>query len=279
MNKKDCKIIQDLLPNYVEGLTNDETNKFVEEHLKECKECNEMFSNMKKEFYKKESEEKENVNFLKKHKKQIKRLKLILLIILAIFIIVIGRRTIIMMQLSSRASESSASDNYYAKLYSYRADSLTITESYNKGEDYLTTITRFVDGKENYKMTFYKKGEENLIVSQVEDKKYLLDAEITLGGKISPVTDVQDEFLSNLMYSLIVGINSTYCNGREAYLIEGSSYERYIDKETGFAIRSIEKVDTNEPMHDIIVDYEYKFNVVQDSDIQKPDTTGAITNN
>ena len=34
--KRDCKIVQDLLPNYIEKLTNDETNKYVEEHLKEC---------------------------------------------------------------------------------------------------------------------------------------------------------------------------------------------------------------------------------------------------
>ena len=34
---KDCKIVQDLLPNYIEKLTNEETNKYIEEHLNECK--------------------------------------------------------------------------------------------------------------------------------------------------------------------------------------------------------------------------------------------------
>lgn len=28
--KKDCKIVQDLLPNYIENLTNEETNKFID---------------------------------------------------------------------------------------------------------------------------------------------------------------------------------------------------------------------------------------------------------
>ena len=37
--KRNCKIVQDLLPNYIEKLTNDETNKYIEEHLKECSEC------------------------------------------------------------------------------------------------------------------------------------------------------------------------------------------------------------------------------------------------
>ena len=36
--KRDCKIVQDLLPNYIENLTNEETNHFIEEHLKECPE-------------------------------------------------------------------------------------------------------------------------------------------------------------------------------------------------------------------------------------------------
>ena len=37
--KTNCKIVQDLLPNYIENLTNEETNRFIEEHLKECPEC------------------------------------------------------------------------------------------------------------------------------------------------------------------------------------------------------------------------------------------------
>ena len=36
--KKECKIVQDLLPSYVDKLTNEETNQYIEEHLKECKE-------------------------------------------------------------------------------------------------------------------------------------------------------------------------------------------------------------------------------------------------
>ena len=38
--KRECKIIQDLLPNYVENLTNEETNKFIDEHLTDCEDCN-----------------------------------------------------------------------------------------------------------------------------------------------------------------------------------------------------------------------------------------------
>ena len=36
---RNCKIVQDLLPNYIDGLTNEETNLFIENHLKECSVC------------------------------------------------------------------------------------------------------------------------------------------------------------------------------------------------------------------------------------------------
>lgn len=94
-----------------------------------------------------------------------------------------------------------------------------------------------------------------------------------------PVTYVSNGILANLQYALITGIDSTYCNGKECYVIKGNSYERYIDKETGLAVRNIEK--SNKEIvrkNDTVVDYEYKFNIVKDSDIVKPDTTGYIVN-
>ena len=46
--KRDCNIIQDLLPNYIENLTNEETNHFIEEHLKKCNECQKVLENMRR---------------------------------------------------------------------------------------------------------------------------------------------------------------------------------------------------------------------------------------
>ena len=36
---KECAIVKDLAPLYVEGLTRQETNQFIEEHLAQCKDC------------------------------------------------------------------------------------------------------------------------------------------------------------------------------------------------------------------------------------------------
>ncbi len=276
--KRDCKIVQDLLPNYVENLTNEETNSFIEEHLKECSECQKVLENMQKEIKVSNAQRDDReVKYIKKYNKKLKILKYALLAIMLIYIIVVGRRTIIMFSLSRKANANKANDNYYEKLYSYQGEILTITESYNKGEDYLTTLTKVVNGSNIQKITYYKKGEEQLFITESEGKKHVLDAETMIGGHILPVTYVSDGILANLQYALITGIDSTYCNGKECYVIKGNSYERYIDKETGLAVRNIDKSNKEiTRKNDAIVDYEYKFNIVKNSDIVKPDTTDIV---
>jgi hypothetical protein len=275
--KRDCKIVQDLLPNYIEGLTNEETNLFIKEHLKECDECQKVLENMQKEIKVNipERDERE-VKYIKKFSNKMKTLKFILLALIIIYIAIVGRRTFIMASLSEKAKENQVESNYYVKLYSYQGDSLIITESYNMGNDYLTT-TRFVNGNQIQKITYYQKGNEQLFLTEFEGKKYILNTETMAGGSILPVTYVSDGFLANMQYAFIIGVNKTYCNGKECYVIRGNSYERYIDKETGLAVRNIEKSNKDITRQtDTVVDYEYTFNTVKDSDIVKPDTTGYI---
>ena len=218
--KRDCKIVQDLLPNYIEKLTNEETNMYIDEHLKECTECKEVLDNMQKELsIKNNKRDEREVKYIKKFSNKMKILKFILLTLIIIYIIVVGRRTLIMFSLSEKAKENQLYDNYYAKLYSYQGNSLTITESYNKGEDYLTTITRFVNGNQIQKLTCYKKGTEQLLLTETEGKKYIKNFEI-MGAHILPVTYVSNGILTNMQYAFITGVDSTYCNGKECYVIK-----------------------------------------------------------
>ena len=82
---RDCNIVQDLLPNYVEKLTKEETNQFVSEHLKECRECSNVLENMEKDLKleKGKNTEKE-VKYIKKFSQKLKKLKVILFIFLAL---------------------------------------------------------------------------------------------------------------------------------------------------------------------------------------------------
>lgn len=71
-----CELIRDLLPLYIDGLTSEESNREIEKHLKNCKECRVYYQEMKGEIPETESvseEEIEDAGLIKKIKKKRKR--------------------------------------------------------------------------------------------------------------------------------------------------------------------------------------------------------------
>ncbi len=70
-NKLSCDIVMDLLPSYVEGLTRENTNKEVKEHLEECESCLKSYITMQTPAKRVAlEEEKEEIDFLKVTKKK-----------------------------------------------------------------------------------------------------------------------------------------------------------------------------------------------------------------
>lgn len=47
--KLKCAVVRDLLPNYIEKLTSEETNQDIEEHLSSCEPCTKVYDEMKEE--------------------------------------------------------------------------------------------------------------------------------------------------------------------------------------------------------------------------------------
>ena len=45
-NDLTCEIVRDLLPSYVDGLTNDVSNQAVEQHMKICENCRKIYHEM-----------------------------------------------------------------------------------------------------------------------------------------------------------------------------------------------------------------------------------------
>ncbi|MBO4456663.1 MAG: zf-HC2 domain-containing protein [Butyrivibrio sp.] len=58
MNKFECDLIADLLPIYMDKKCCDDTRKFVEDHIKSCDECREMYDAMAREIPTVESSQK-----------------------------------------------------------------------------------------------------------------------------------------------------------------------------------------------------------------------------
>lgn len=58
-----CSVILDLLPLYEEGVCSDETKELVINHLKECKQCRNIYNDMKVSIGTEDTEEKNELNF------------------------------------------------------------------------------------------------------------------------------------------------------------------------------------------------------------------------
>lgn len=71
-NKRDCKIVRDLLPNYIEKLTDEVTNEFIEEHIASCEECRRALHDMSGEVEIEEFDQDEEINYLKKINTKVK---------------------------------------------------------------------------------------------------------------------------------------------------------------------------------------------------------------
>lgn len=269
MKEKDCKIVQDLLPNYIEKLTNEETNKYIEEHLKECKDCKKVYENMKKEIELSDNKkDNREVKYIKKYSNKMKVLKAILLAIFTIYVLVIARRMIILYTLANKSKESFRYTNYHSKVYSYSTGKLMTFESYNKDENYLLTTTNG-----NNKGIIYNKDNDYVYIWEKPQKRYITtdkDTVLVVRKETEPIQ------LENIISIHFTTIRSGYCNGKECYIFDNliQNTEHYYDKETGICIREVWKSSKKTGDSDSRIDYEYTFNVVKDSDIVKPEIYG-----
>jgi len=80
-NKLSCAVVRDLLPSYAEGLTSDETNRSIEEHIGGCEGCAEALRRMKEP---EPSPPAPEVDFLKKVRRRSTRASLVIGIALAL---------------------------------------------------------------------------------------------------------------------------------------------------------------------------------------------------
>ena len=71
-DERDCKIVRDILPNYIEKLTSEVTNEFVEKHIAGCRECRKAIQNMTGEVELEEFNQEEEINYLKRLNRKVK---------------------------------------------------------------------------------------------------------------------------------------------------------------------------------------------------------------
>ena len=269
---KDCKIVQDLLPNYIEKLTNEETNKYIEEHLNECKECKDVLLEMQKELkISDQKRDRREVKYIKKFSNKMKILK-----ILIIFGIHIGRNMIIISSLNNKANNYVSSSNYHKKTTNFNGDNLMIIDTYYKDGKTVTFLRRVTE-KEINKISVYQSGDiTNTYFETGDDKKAQLNQKDAF-----LVSNIFNYLESNNIFEILIrsvttNIKTVNCNGKDCYLmtdyfssdlLTSRNDSAYIDKETGLIIRMTMSGDSK----DTVTDYTYEFDTVTDDIFIEPD--------
>jgi len=290
--KEDCKIIRDLLPSYIDGLTNDATNQYIEEHINDCEQCKKALEDMKKEL-KLDTTQKDSkeVKYIKKFNKKMKILKIILLAVLLIFILSYLRKMMILVIVNNKISEYASSINFYIKSLTHPgiSEDMLIIEHYKKDDKYITKAKTITESMKVYANNYYNGETVNRYVKWDFDEEdtehisrktaYLNDAENVLVPTIPNWIDISNPimFFTTPLFS---SIKSDKCNDIDCYKITlysiNSSHETilYIEKETGLMIRIIgagTSIGVDGTRYDNITDYEYKFDIVTDDDFIEPD--------
>ncbi len=297
--KRDCKIVQDLLPNFIEHLTNDETNKFIEEHLSTCEDCKKVYDNMKKDLnVDNKTKEKKKVKFLKKYRNKLRVLEIAILIIFIVFVINTGRKIYIITDLNNKAEEYTNSTNYHRVIYTIDNGNYTKSEIFSLDDKKkIVSTTMSSDGeKKVVRMYATKIGDapdtqyaetyptienykQNIYIETETEKTARLNLETSIS------VDPQEAFwgLDNIgqliVCAITTSINKTTFDGEECYYVTGSpnilsNSTMYVNKDTGLviSIMASEFKDTDGNIQRIPgAEYEFEFGTVTEDDFIEPD--------
>lgn len=270
--RRECIIIQDLLPNYVENLTNEETNKFIEEHLKTCGECKKVLENMKKEIKVNiERPAEKEVKFMKKYKRKLKILGGIILFAVIIYLASVIRNFVIFSSLDSKKNKNWNSDNYHVTRHYYDGDKLNIADVKYKDGKYLSeTISLSLEGP--IKMIEYSDGKTVTIYYETSSGKF---AQLNRSSSMLSYIDgtLLNSKLHRIILSFMFNVKKEKCNGVDCYYIYGDEYKEYINKDTGLCVRRADTmlVSENTGTFSTLVDNNYEFGTVTDEDLVPPD--------
>ena len=107
MKNNEHKLVQDLFPSYIDGLTSMETTQYIEEHLESCEECKKVLENMKTKIQDENRTDLKDkkVKYAKKVNRKLRFLSLLIWIVLVIIICLVinfDRKAMILRSLQSK---------------------------------------------------------------------------------------------------------------------------------------------------------------------------------
>lgn len=273
MIKNECKIVRDLLLNYVENLLSDETNEFVDKHISNCDKCKDILKMIQDEKIKEEDiankNEQYEVDGLKKYRKKMLILKRILIIILIAIIIasvifwqVLAYRNNILTSAYYKIQEIKNEDNYVLTIEEQTIDYSTGQELYSQTKFY------YKDGK--YKEEHHGELKNDILLNAnyyylgtidsnkrteiYEDTKTVINRTsnytfTTKGVNFKFAYTYANSYGINygLIFRTCIRIRTERYKGKECYVARiqhnNTSYaEIWIDKETMLVLREINDI-------------------------------------
>lgn len=283
--KKECEIVRDLLPNYVEDLVGNQTKEFIETHIAECTECKEIFNNMQGNIIQESEndflEEKVEINQIKRYRRKMTTLKIISLIfLLTIITLFISFVTIyipkycIISKIYDEIQENKNMNNYKFTMTQYyitsndeKINSFTDEYYYKDGtfksESYSNKSKKIINYGSIYNEDVIYKDYNTNIVFNNTTYPYK-----TKGSIFNCFNDIEN-YMQNKLSIINLKMKEDTYNNKDCYVILfGKSRKLWIDKQIMLPIREIQK--NNEKTN-----FERTFlieeNIVSDNDILPPD--------
>ena len=236
---RDCKIIEDLIPSYIDELTNETTNEFIEDHIKDCEDCKNKIEKLKNT-NEKIDDSNIKVDFLKKQKLLYRILHFVLLFIFIILVLNSNIfNTVLKINNLLNNQNNININNYYVEIKTYTPEKDIDEYIYLK------------DGKQISKII-----EKNNISGKTEIK-YNNISDYNL--EKYTISNIQ-EYFERLFNNEFIKINNS---SEEYYMIRENDEVRYYDAKNGL-VSSRYFVKENKK-----ITYKYSFGFVTDYDIEK----------
>lgn len=259
MNKNDeCEIVKDLAIQYVENIINDKSKIFVEQHLSNCDSCKRYYSDISLNIQNEKKNERKNdkfeLDFLKKIRRNMNILKITLSIILLIISILVLGIFIKYQNITQLIDKSYERIENIKTLDNYKLIQKTIYIDYeNDASNEITTNYYYKDGK--YKIsygntTIYSEDDSNNLIYVYDDLKQIdYCRQNFVAKRKGDIFDVFSEIKSyknelSGLYKLILSKYTDRFNGIDCYVIRMGNDDSYrdvwIDKNTYNVLRVVD---------------------------------------
>lgn len=258
-----CKIIQDLLPTYIEEMTSSDTTTYIDEHLKTCTECQTILKSMKDDIEKENLENTETLKNIKTYKRKILTAKTIIFLIILIFLVIIinfvgnvSYKFWIVNNAFERNTNYSAFGNFTLREYD---DSIEHYENhytiYSKGnvmrKTYGDEVLEYYDGETHY---YFDNENKTYWVIENANTNTTLSIDISfMDGMENILTENginKLEILKFILFQDDVVIQEEGFRNKDYYIIKNKNNQKiYIDKDT-FFVERIQKANSLEAKKD-----------------------------